>query len=135
MTGNGSLKEVPDAVLVVDGDILSRHVIADYLRHCGYSVVEAANLDEALLAIQKEVLSIDVILCDVTTIGTQKAFGLATWVRRNRPELEVKMAGNSVGIVKSATELCETGPHLARPLDAEAVIEYIKRIRGARNRS
>ena len=123
------------AVLVVDGDVLSRHAIADYLRHCGYSVVEAANTDEALLAIQELSLSIDVILCDVGAVGSENAFWLATWVRRNRPELEVRIAGSLDGIAHTAAELCETGPHLARPYEPEAVIDYIKRLRGARDRS
>lgn len=35
-----------DAVLLVDGDIVSRHVIAGYLRHCGYRVVEAFAMSE-----------------------------------------------------------------------------------------
>ena len=126
--------EVIPAVLVVDGDILSRHAIAEYLRHCGYAVVEAANTDEALVAINDDALSVDVILCDVAAVGSENAFGLATWVRQNRPELEVRMAGNIEGTAQKAAELCETGPHLARPYEPIAVIDYIKRLRGARDR-
>ena len=40
------------SVLIVDGDIISRHAIADYLRHCGYSVVEAQS---AIQSISKEI--------------------------------------------------------------------------------
>lgn len=35
-------------VLFVDGDVIARLVIAEYLRHCGYKVIEAANTEEAL---------------------------------------------------------------------------------------
>ena len=133
-----SQSETPEktvaAVLVVDGDILSRHAIAEYLRNCGYAVVEAATTDEALLAINDAALSVDVILCDVAAVGTENAFGLATWVRKNRPELEVRMAGNIDGTAQKAAELCEAGPHLARPYEPIAVIDYIKRLRGARDR-
>jgi CheY-like chemotaxis protein len=123
------------SILIVDGDIVSRHAIADYLRHCGYVVVEAANTDEALLAIQEPSLSVDVILCDVAAIGTQSAFGLATWVRQNRPELEVKMAGSLAGVVQTAAELCESGPNLSRPYEPGAVVDYIVRLRATRERS
>lgn len=123
-----------DSILIVDGDIVSRHAIADYLRHCGYEVVEAASTDEALAALQEASLSIDVILCDVAAIGTASAFGLATWVRQNRPELEVRLAGNLEGTAQTAAELCESGPHLARPYQPEAVVDYIKRLRAARDR-
>src|SRR5690606_14456525 len=34
--------------IVVDGDIVSRHAIAGYLRHCGYRVVEAFDTNEAM---------------------------------------------------------------------------------------
>ena len=34
-------------LIVVDGDVLVRHVISDYLRTCGYVVIEAASTDEA----------------------------------------------------------------------------------------
>src|SRR4051794_39937856 len=30
-----------DTTLIVDGDVIARTVIADYLRHCGYRVIEA----------------------------------------------------------------------------------------------
>lgn len=35
-------------ILVVEPDILVRMVIADYLRDCGYKVVEGVNADESL---------------------------------------------------------------------------------------
>ncbi len=65
------------AILIVDGDIISRHAIADYLRHCGYAVIEAGNTDEAVIALGASSLSIDVVLCDVAAIGTRSGFELA----------------------------------------------------------
>jgi CheY-like chemotaxis protein len=118
--------------LIVDADIVSRHVIADYLRHCGYSVIEAANTDEVYQALQEPTLSIDVILCDVSALGSRSGFELATWVRTHRPELEVRLAAGADVAAQSAAELCETGPHLKRPYEPEAVIDYIKRLRSGR---
>lgn len=122
------------SILIIDCDIIARHAIAEYLRHCGYAVVEAANTDEAMLAIQEASLSIDVILCDIAAIGTETAFGLATWVRQNRPDLEVKLAGSLEGVVQTAAQLCESGPNLARPYEPEAVVDYVKRLRATRDR-
>lgn len=119
-------------VLIVDSDIVSRHVIADYLRHCGYAVVEAANTDEALTALGEATLSIDVILCDVAALGARSGFELAHWVRANRPELEVKLARSVDAVAQTATELCEDGPHLDRPYDQNAVVAYIKQLRASR---
>lgn len=126
-------KPLSASILIVDGDIVSRHVIADYLRHCGYAVVEAANTDEAFVALGEESLSIDVILCDVSTLGSRNGFELANWVRANRPELEVRLAGGAEMAAQTAGELCESGPHLKRPYEPEAVVDYIRRLRASRS--
>lgn len=120
------------SILIVDGDIVSRHVIADYLRHCGYPVVEAASVDEAFIALGEATLEIDVILCNVSALGSQAGFELASWVRTNRPELEVRLAGGAEMAAQTAAELCESGPNLERPYDADAVVEYINRLRASR---
>jgi DNA-binding NtrC family response regulator len=132
MTTEPSAEASTASILIVDGDILSRHVIADYLRHCGYPVVEAGNTDEALAALGSSTLSIDVIVCDVTVLGSQSCFELASWVRANRPELEVKLANGVEKVAQTAAELCENGPDLARPYEPEAVVDYIKRLRSSR---
>ncbi|MEO5810354.1 MAG: response regulator [Sphingomicrobium sp.] len=132
MTPDHAPESLPASILIVDGDIVSRHVIADYLRHCAYTVVEAANTDEAFAALAEPTLSIDVILCDVSALGSRNGFELATWVRSNRPELEVRLAAGTEVAVQTAAELCECGPHLARPYEPEAVLDYIKRLRASR---
>lgn len=129
------LDAVAPSILIVDADVISRHAIADYLRHCGYAVVEAATTDEALTALGEPSLGIDVIVCDVAAIGSQPAFELANWVRANRPELEVRLAGSLEGVADTAADLCENGPHLKRPYEPQAVIDYVKQLRGARDRA
>lgn len=131
MTSAAASNPIPSSILIVDGDIVSRHVIADYLRHCEYAVVEAANTDEAFIALGEPTLSIDVILCDVSALGSRSGFELASWVRTNRPELEVRLAGGVEMAAQTAAELCESGPHLKRPYEPEAVVAYIKRLRAS----
>ena len=126
---------IAPSILIVDGDVLSRHAISDYLRHCGYAVVEAASTDEAVKALGEPLLGVDVILCDVGAVGSQSAFKLATWVKTNRPELEVRLAGSLEGVADTAAELCKSGPHLARPYEPQAVIDYVKQLRAARDRA
>lgn len=134
MTHSNDPGDLPGAVLIVDGDILSRHAIADYLRHCGYKVVEAVSTDEAMIALGDPKLSVDVILCDIAAIGSQSGFELSNWVRQNHPELEVRIAGSLASAADTAADLCESGPHLARPYEPQAVVDYIKRLRAARDR-
>ena len=131
MTQTATGGPVP-SVLIVDSDIISRHAIADYLRHCSYAVVEAASVEEAFVALKEPTLSIDVILCDVSGAGSKSGFELASWVRVNRPELEVRLAGGMEMTAQTAAELCESGPHLRRPYDPAAVVDYITRLRASR---
>lgn len=133
MTSDSATEPPKSSILIVDGDIISRHVIADYLRHCGYGVVEAANTDEASIALVEPSLSIDIILCEVTAVGSQSCFELAKWVRANRPELEVKLAGGVEMAAQTAAELCDNGPHLKRPYEPQAIIDYVKRLRASRS--
>ncbi len=132
MIAGSANSAAPASILIVDGDVISRHVIADYLRHCEYAVVEAANTDEALVALGEPSIAIDVILCDVSAVGTRSCFELATWVRTHRPDLEVRLAASVDVVAQSAAELCENGPRLERPYQPEAVVDYIKRLRASR---
>lgn len=132
MSAHDTDKPAAASVLIVDADIVSRHVIADYLRQCAYAVVEAATVDEAFTALSAPTLSIDVILCDVSAMSSKSCFELATRVRSNRPELEVKLVGGTQMAAQAAAELCESGPNLRRPYDPDAVVDYIKRLRASR---
>ena len=132
MTSKTVSDPIKAPVLIADGDIISRHVIADYLRHCGYVVVEAANLEEAYAALKEPTLVVDVVLFDVSTLGHQNGFELAQWARTNRPDLEVKLAGGVEMATQTAAELCKNGPHLEKPYEAEAVVSCINFLRAKR---
>jgi CheY-like chemotaxis protein len=49
---------------------------SDYLRHCGYRVLEAANSDEALLLLQNPDIQADVVMIDVGGSGAMSGFKL-----------------------------------------------------------
>lgn len=116
-------------ILIVDGDIISRHAIAEYLRHCGYSVIEASNTDEAYAVLAEATVSTDIVLLAVTEVDTRQGFELAKWISANRSDLILKFAGGVESTVRTAAELCDNGPHLKRPYEPEMVVDYIKRMR------
>ena len=119
-------------LIVVDGDVLVRHVISDYLRTCGYVVIEAATTDEAVIVLGDLSVGIDAALCDADAPGSQSAFQLRAWTLHRRPEIQVILAGSITATANRAAELCEEGPQLQRPYDPQSVVEYIKRIIGSR---
>ena len=78
-------KSVPDvgvvisdkrAIGAVEDDALVGMPVSDYLRHCGYRVLEAANSDEALLLLQNPDNQVDVVMIDVGGSGAMSGFKL-----------------------------------------------------------
>jgi DNA-binding response OmpR family regulator len=122
--------------LIVDADILVRHPLAEYLRECGYRVVEAANFDEArkLFTQRRRPLAINVVLGDVNAPGAENAFAFAAWIRANRPGVEIILAGNTDATAEKAGNLCEEGP-LGKPYDHQLVLDRIRRALAARDRA
>lgn len=122
-------------ILLVDGDVLVRHELAEYLRHCGYRVVEASTTDEAVTVLSEGGVALDALLCHAEAAGERNGFALAAWVRANRPGLPVLLAGSTERTAEAAGELCEEGPDLARPYDPAVVVDRIRRRLATRARS
>jgi two-component system, cell cycle sensor histidine kinase and response regulator CckA len=76
-----------ETVLVVDDDADVRHLACRTLERCGYTVIEAANAGEALLAIE-EVHGIDLLLTDVV-MPRMNGRQLADRVRARHPGIRV----------------------------------------------
>jgi len=122
-------------ILIVDADILVRHPLAEYLRECGYRVVEAANFDEARqLFTQRRPLAINAVLADVNAPGVENAFAFSGWRRANRPGVAIILAGNIDATAEKAADLCEQGP-LGKPYDHQLVLDRIRQALAARDRA
>jgi CheY-like chemotaxis protein len=119
---------VADTILVVEDEVLVRMVIAQYLRDCGYRVIEAASADEAIIVLKQSELRVDAVLSDVEMPGSMDGFGLARWVRQNREGLEVILVGSPARAADAAADLCESGPALAKPYEPQAVVDQIRRL-------
>jgi CheY-like chemotaxis protein len=123
-----------ETILVVEDEVLIRMTISEYLRDCGYHVLEAANSDEALVILQKEDMQIDVLLTDIDMPGSMSGFGLSQSARALRPGLEVILAGTMERAAEAAAELCEENPLLTKPYDPQIVVDRIKQLLAARKR-
>ena len=129
---NVELVDSTDVILVVEDEVLIRLVIAQYLRDCGYRVIEAAHADEALLVLRKSETEIDVVFTDVEMPGSMDGFALAQWVRSNRPGMEVILAGSVHRAVQAASDLCDQQNNLPKPYDPQSVHDRIRRLLASR---
>jgi DNA-binding response OmpR family regulator len=110
-----------DTVLIVDGNVLVRTQVAEYLRTCGFRVLEALNSDEALIVLQRSSETIRVVLSDA-----EQGFVLSRWLRAHSPQIRIVLIGSLERAAQAAAELCESGPMEKRPYDPQLLIQEIK---------
>jgi DNA-binding NtrC family response regulator len=118
---------IGETVIVVEDEVLLRLIVAEYLRDCGYKVIEAANADEAVEVLNQPHLRIDVLFSDIDMPGSMDGFALAQWTRTNRPGLEVILTGTVPRAVDAAADLCEEGP-MPKPYEPRLVHDRIRRL-------
>jgi len=121
-----------ETVLVLDGDVLVRMPLCQYLRDCGYRVLEAASADEAITILQKPDIQVDVVLSDAELPGGTNGFSFAAQARAMRPGLEIVLVGTPKRAVDATAKLCDEGPALMKPYDHKLVLAHIKRLLAAR---
>ena len=121
-----------EALLLVDGEVIARHVLAEYLQHCGYAVIAAASTEEAMVVLQAPEYIVSTLLCALPAVGSQSGFAFARWVRDNHPTIEIALAGTLDAAAEAAAEFCEQGPRLARPYDPAAIVERVQMMRERR---
>jgi DNA-binding NtrC family response regulator len=120
-----------ETILLVEDEVLVRVPIAQYLRDCGYRVIEAVNAEEAMTVLLHEETVVDIVFSDIEMPGAVDGFGLAKWIRENRPGLDVLLAGTINRTVENAKQLCAEGS-VPKPYDAQIVHNHIKRLLAAR---
>ena len=115
---------VIEAVMVVEPDVLVRMTVADYLRECGYRVVEAITGEEALSILGAGV-KVDTILSAVKLLGTIDGFTLAQRIREGFNGVEVILTTGYAMTAKKAGELCELGAG-KRPYHPDLIVDRLK---------
>jgi len=116
-----------ETVLIVEDEILVRMVIADYLRECGYRVIEAGNAAEAIKVLRSPE-RVDIVFSDVQMPGEMDGFGLASWVRGNIPGLKVLLTSGNARAASTAGDLCEEGPLEQKPYHPQTILTRIRRL-------
>ncbi len=119
-------------VLLVDAEVVVRAPLADFLRDCGLAVIEVSDCSEAEAVILQSGVTVDVVLCDVMTIGAREGFGFAQRMKSRLPGIPVLLAGSLEKVASAAHELCNAVPSLARPYEPSLVLEAMRRALASR---
>jgi CheY-like chemotaxis protein len=114
-------------VLIVEADVLMRHALAEYLRGCGFSVVETATTLEAKTVLQRGP-QVDLLLADAAVADGEGGFALAQWTRRYRPNVKVILTSTLANKSETIASLC--GKHHPAPPPASFLRDRIQAMRG-----
>ena len=116
----------PPTILLVESDVLIRSPLAEYLRHCGYRVLEAVNAREAKAFLIAGPMKVYLVFANAVLAGDENGFTLSTWLRRRWPEIRVLLTGSVANAAQRAGEVCEDGPMLERPYGHDVVLRRIQ---------
>ena len=73
-------------ILVLEDNLPNREQLCDWLESEGFTVLSAADLDEAFAALERE--PPDAVLLDVQ-LGSQDGLSIATWIRQDQKLREI----------------------------------------------
>ena len=125
-TSNG--KPAPSTILVVEDEVLVRLAVSDFLRGCGYRVLEAPSAEDAQ-AIFGAGEPIEIVITDVN-LGKMTGFELATWIRDNHRDVRVVLTSGVAKWAREASDLCNE-LFLQKPYRFEELLIHIKRLLGS----
>jgi DNA-binding response OmpR family regulator len=123
-------------IMVVEPDVLVRMTVAEYLRDCGYTVIEGVSANDV-----GEVLEnghpLHVVLADVKLSGDVDGFSLSHRIRQTHSNIDVILTSGIAGAANKSQELCEEGPIKKpyHPKDVEARIKSLMERRRSSDKS
>jgi CheY-like chemotaxis protein len=120
---SGSSPPIP-VILVVEDELLIRMPLTEYLRDCGYRVLEVGSVPDAKSVLNSAPL-VDLVFTDVTLAGEENGFMLANWVREHHPATKVLLTSGVANTAEKANELCADSPLVAKPYTYFGVLQRI----------
>jgi DNA-binding response OmpR family regulator len=117
-------------LLVVEPDILARMSIAEYLRDCGYKVIEADSIEDALKVLRGDA-KVDVVLAEVSHWGAADGFALSKQIHESHPSVDVILTSNVANCADKAGDLCDEGV-LGKPYHPDELLRRIHILRERR---
>jgi DNA-binding response OmpR family regulator len=119
-------------IIVVEHEVIVRLAVSDYLRKCGYRVLEAIDGAEAQ-AIMKASEPVKIAVVDVNLGPGINGFELAKWIRENCPGVRIVLTSGIWKMVETAHDLCD-GPMLKKPYSHAELVDRIRRLLGGLGR-
>lgn len=122
--------EFQATLMLLEPDIIARMALAEYLRDCGYRVIEGYKPEEVFTVLEAGT-AIDIILAHVRLSGDLDGVALAKRLRESHPGIDVILAVGTASAADKAAQLCDAGP-LQRPSHPQELLRRIQLLREKR---
>ena len=109
-------------VLIVQVEPLVRSIVADALKEQGFRVIEAANVAEALVALEAQP-DISVVLTDVEMPPGARGYDLATVAHQRWPHIRFVVTSGRVW--PNADDMPATAVFLPKPWTSESLVDHV----------
>ncbi len=126
------MRQDTQTIMVLEPDVIVRSEISEFLRQCGYVVIEGVEADDLRAALTSGA-AIDVVLAEIQLKGNVNGFDLAQEVRQTRPGIAVILVSSIDNVVEKATGLCGRGP-VKKPYRSDEILRRIRVLTGLRDR-
>ncbi len=111
-------------VLIVEDEMMVRMPIAEYLRDCGYNVLEASDANEAIAAIDSAD-PVSLVFSDVRMPGAMDGIGLAEWCCSHHPDIPVLLTSGYNGGRRPPSASGSVARFIEKPYSQAQVAERI----------
>ncbi len=116
--------------MIVEPDILARMVLAEYLRDCGYKVVEGNCAEDVFVVLRSDV-KVHLVFAEVKLAGDSDGFALARKTRELFPDIDVMLTSGVANAADKAGDLCAESV-VKKPYHPDEVLRRIKMLRDSR---
>jgi DNA-binding response OmpR family regulator len=110
-------------VMVVEPDVLVRMTVSDFLRECGYRVIEGVKAEDVWAVLDSQI-AIDIVLAEVHLSDESEGFSLAKKLRQTQPNIDVILTSGIVDAAEKSSDLCGQGP-IRKPYHPQLVMDRI----------
>ena len=114
--------------------MLIRWVVAEYLRECGYQVIEAADAGEAVKLLRTEATEVDLVFSDVQLGDGLDGHALAAWVRAHRPDVPVLLTSGGADTARQAEAACGANEFVPKPYHHGELLARMRRLMAGRTK-
>ena len=115
-----------ETVLVVEDEPDVRAMVKTCLRHCGYTVLEAADGRQAMEIWQRHRDQVALLLTDLVMPNGMSGHELAHCLRAERPDLKVIFTSGYSNTLPGATDWPADALFLAKPYDIRALARMVR---------